>query len=282
MPISFRSSIAGLVVALTACAQPAPQPQVVYVQAPAGREAPAAPAAPPAPTVTARVRVIHASPDPVAAHVAVYMDNGTIPVIRDLAYRTGVGYELIGAGTHVVQARFPTAPPTTPPVLSYNTPNFAQDHWYTVIAHGLASEPQGPPVGFAPEEDPGAPLDATRAAVRVFHAMVGAPTVDVCLGSTPLFGGVGYGQWSNAASGRYALASAGPQQVTFRQHASSVCSGRALGGVQLNLGAGANYTLVAIGRIARIGAVAAQEVLVCNDAPLSAPSQCVPTPFVPM
>lgn len=281
MPISVRTSLAGVVAALCACAQPAPQPQVVYVQAPAGAEAPA-PAAPAAPAATARVRVIHASPDPVAAHVAVYMDNGTVPVIRDLAYRTGVGYEPIGAGAHVVQARFPTAPPTTPPVLSYNTPSFVQDRWYTVIAHGLASEPQGPPVSFSPEEDPGAPLDSSRAAVRVFHAMVGAPTVDVCLGSLPLVRGVAYGQWSAGTNGRYALATPGAQQVTFRQHGSSPCSGRSLGGIQLNLGAGTNYTLVAIGRIARIGALAAQEVLVCNDAPLTAPSQCVPTAIVPM
>lgn len=273
-----RSSVlGGLVAGIMACEQPAPPPPVV-VAAPSGGEAVAAPVAPQA---VARVRVIHASPDPLAAHVAVYMDNSTTAVIRDLAYRTGVGYEAIGAGAHVVQARFPSAPPTSPPVLSYNTPNFEANHWYTVIAHGLASEPQGPPVGFAPEEDPSAPIDPSRAALRLFHAVVGGPSVDACVGGAPVLAGVAYGQWSVGSNGRYGVVAPGPQQIVFRQHAGAPCSGRALGGVQAMLSPGANYTVVAIGRVGRIGAVTL-EALVCTDSPLSGPSQCGAVAITPM
>lgn len=270
-------SLAIFVVMVAGCAQP-PPPPVVMAAAPVGAEASAAPAPPGG---SARVRVIHASPDPLAAHVAVYMDNALVPVIRDLAYRTGVGYEPIAAGVHVVQARFPSAPPTTPPVLSYNTPNFVAERWYTVVAHGIASEPQGPPVGFSPEEDPGAAVDPSRAAIRVFHAVVGAPAVDICLGSTPVVANIAYGQWSTGTHGRYALATPGPSQLSVRAHGGSPCSGRALGGFGLNLTAGANHTLVALGRVARIGGVA-QEILVCNDAPLTAPTQCGVVPLAPM
>ena len=106
MPVCARPTLAaGLALSLLACAQPAPAP-VVMAQ-PSGAEVVAA--APAAPSAIARVRVIHASPDPLAAHVAVYLDNSTTAVIPNLGYRTGVGYEAIGAGVHVVQARFPSA-----------------------------------------------------------------------------------------------------------------------------------------------------------------------------
>lgn len=278
MPFSVRSLlVGGLMAGTISCAEPAPSPPIP-VAAPSGAERPM-PAS--APEATARVRVIHASPDPLAAHVAVYMDNSTTAVIRDLAYRTGVGYEAIGAGAHVVQARFPSAPPTSPPVLSYNTPNFMANHYYTVIAHGLASEPQGPPVGFSPEEDPLAPIDPSRAAIRVFHAVVGAPSVDVCVGGAPLVAGLAYGQWSVGSSGRYAVAAPGMQQIALRQHGGAPCSGRALGGVQANLSPGTNYTVVAIGRAGRLGSVPL-EALVCNDSPLVGPSQCGAVPLSPM
>lgn len=278
MPVCARPSLAaGLALSLVACAQPAPAP--VAVAQPSGSEVVAA--APAAPSAIARVRVIHASPDPLAAHVAVYLDNSTTAVIPNLGYRTGVGYEAIGAGVHVVQARFPSAPPTSPPVLSYNTPNFQEGRWYTVVAHGLASEPQGPPVGFSPEEDPGAPVDPSRAALRLFHAVVGGPAVDICVGGAPALAGVAYGQWSNGASGRYAAVNPGAQQVVVRQHGGAPCSGRALGGFQANLAPGTNYTVVAIGRVGRIGAVTL-EALICNDAPLTAPSQCAAAPLTPM
>lgn len=280
MPLNTPRFLVVGVLATTmfACAQPAPTAQVV-APAPSGAEVRVA-APPQAPTAVARVRVIHASPDPLAAHVAVYMDNGTVPVIRDLAYRTGVGYEPIAAGPHVVQARFPSAPPTSPPVLSYNTPNFQANQWYTVVAHGLASEPQGPPVGFSPDSDPSAPLNPSGAALRVFHALVGGPPVDVCVGATPAFAGVAYGQWSNGPSGHYALVPPGMHQVTLRQHAGAPCAGRVLGGFQANLAVGTNYTVVALGRLAHIGGVAL-EALVCNDSPLAGSSQCAATPITP-
>lgn len=213
-----------------------------------------------------------------AAGVTAYLDNGTTPV-ANLRYRAAEGYTRLPAGVHTVQARLPNMPPTAPPVLQWTTPAFQADHAYTIIAHGLASELSGPPVTFAPDEDTLAPAPAGSARVRFFHALVGAPAVDVCVGTMPAFSAVSYGQWGNGAQGHYAMAPAGNATLTVRRAGGAPCTGQPLGTVAAAVPSGANVTLVAVGRIAHGRGGVTPEVLLCQDQPLTTPSQCFASPL---
>lgn len=274
MSHAARAAAVAVAAVFAACAQqPAPQPQ--YAQQPAPPPPPAQPAQP---AGTALVRVIHASPDPMAAGVTAYLDNGTTPV-ANLTYRAAEGYTRLPAGTHTVQARLPNMPPTAPPVLQWTTPAFQPEHAYTVIAHGLASELSGPPVTFVPEEDTLQPAPAGSARLRFFHALVGGPAVDVCLGNAAAFANVSYGQWGSGSEGRYAVAPAGNGTLTVRRAGGAPCTGQPVGSVSAAVPPGANVTLVAVGRLAHGRGAVAPEVLVCQDQPLAGPSRCAPTPL---
>lgn len=267
-----------LPLALAACSTPAPQ--AARPQPTSGAQA--LPPPPPPPPPSALVRVIHASPDPMAQAVLAYMDNGQTPALPELRYRAAVGYAPVPPGAHAVQARLPGMSPSMPAPINWNTPDLQAGRAYTIVAHGLASDLSGPQVTFAHEEDAAAAPTPGRANVRFFHALVGGGTVDVCLGgTTPAFVGVAYGSFGTAhgTTGRYVGASPGAQTVTFRAHApaASPCAGRVVGSVPVQLADGATVTLVAVGRIARGPSAVAPEVLVCNDAPPGA-SQCAPVP----
>ena len=237
------------------------------------------PAAPQVPANSALVRVIHASPDTMARAVAAYLDNSQTAIVPNLEYRSAAGYNPVPAGTHTVQARLAGMPASTPPALSWNTPAFLAGHAYTIIAHGIASEFGGnTPVTFSPEEDSLTAPAPGRTNIRFFHALVGGPAVDVCVnGTIPAFVSASYGTWANAfgTSTRYAAASPGAVNVSLRASGGGApCGGRVLGTVQTSLPDRSNLTVIAIGRSGR----GTPEVLVCTDAPLTVPSQCVTAP----
>ncbi|MBI5512571.1 MAG: DUF4397 domain-containing protein [Deltaproteobacteria bacterium] len=256
------------------CATAPPAPAPLPAQPPP-------PMAPPPPPAVARVRVIHASPEPLAQTVVVYLDNAPTPVIPALQYRTAVGYADIPVGTHTVQARLPNQPPTSPPALNWQTPVFEEHHTYTIVAHGLALEQ--PAVTFAPEEDRGLAPAAGTSTVRFFHAVVGIPPVDVCLTSgASVFTNVPYGQWGTGASGGHSTTSpGGAVTLVLRVAGGNACTGRVLGRVDGTLPAGANMSFVAVGRVVPRGVGgqgAPLELLACTDAPLDGPSTCTPVP----
>ncbi len=251
------------------------------VQAPTGPVVVNTAAVPPptAPGTGARVRVVHASPDGMAANVVVYLDNQSSPAIPNIQYRQAVGYVEAAAGPHSVQARLPGFPPTSPPVLSWNTPSFAAGHAYTIVAHGLASDLSGPPVGFFALEDETTAPAPPAARARFFHALIGAHNVDICAGNAVVFGNVAYGRWGTGANGPYMLGPAGPVAFTVRTaNDRAPCTGAALGNVSVTLPPGTNHTLIAVGAPSRRPSVPG-EVLVCRDTPLEGPASCTPTPI---
>lgn len=251
---------------------PPPPPPAPVVEEP--------PPPPPRPIGNASVRVIHASPDSMASRVAVWMDDGQAPIIDALQYRTAEGYRPLPAGPHTVAARVPGATAASPPVLTWTTPDFQVDHAYTVIAHGIASDPSGPAVSFAPEEDQTDAPDAAQATVRLFHAVVRAPSVELCRDAASVFSGaVAYGQWAAGSAGRYATTAPGAVTLTVRASGATPCTGRRLGAARVQLAPGTRTSLVLVGRVSSAADRVPLEVLACRDLPLEGPSQCAPSPL---
>lgn len=275
-------SVYGVVVtvALGAC-QTAGPTGVVYTQPPTAtvESAPGVETGPVAPGAGARVRVIHASPDTMASNVVIYLDNARTPAVPNIAYRQAVGYQAASAGSHLVQARLPGFAADSPPVLSWSTPAFAAGRAYTVVAYGLASELAGPPVAFAAVEDLNEGPAAPAAQMRFFHALVGAPPVDLCTTGTVVFQNVRYGTWGSAASGRYMPGPSGPAVFAVRQSGGAPCAGQVVGSVRLNFAAGSNSTLIAVGRAGAGRSNIAPDLLHCTDTPLAGPSSCTPQPL---
>ncbi len=235
----------------------------------------------------AHVRAIHASPDPLAAAVVVYLDNQTTPVISSLGFRSAVGYRDIAAVQHTVQVRLPGIPATTPPQLSWTTPVLQADHTYTIVAIGLALE--APAVTFVLDEDPGTLADAGHANVRFMDAYVGAPSIELCGNDgTALFSDVGYGTFGAAGGNpdvHYAMVPAGTANLIVRMHGhDGPCTGHPLGAVNVPLQDRANQTLIVVGREVRRGTgnqAVAPQVLSCQDAPLAgADARCATLPIV--
>ncbi len=267
----------------TACETQQSAPVTPQPEASSGGSAAATPGAPSA--TMAHVRAIHASPDPLASSVVVYLDGSMTPVIPNLSFRNAVGYSDIPPGQHAVQVRLPGIPASTPPSLTWTTPVLQPDHTYTIIAIGLALE--APAVTFASEEDTATVPDPGHANVRFFHALVGTGAVDVCNATgTPLFANVGYGTYGISfadSTQHYVNAPSGTASLLIRQHAPGACSGRPLGAVDVSVVDRTNITLVATGREARHGAGAQSvppQMLSCQDAPLAGSSaSCTAIPI---
>jgi hypothetical protein len=262
-----------LPLALAGCASSPTTTQTAVVTTPP-------PPPPPPPAPSAFVRVIHASPDTFAQVVQAYLDNGQVPAVPDLAFKSAAGYTPIPAGAHTVQARVPGMSPAQPAPINWTTPELQPGRAYTIIAHGLASDLTGPQVTFSHDEDAMTPAPAGRANVRFFHALVGGGVVDVCLnGATPAFPAVTYGTFANAAGvpGHYAGVAPGTASMSFRASVAgrAPCTGRVVGTVDVPIVSGSTITLVAVGRIARPPLAVTPEVLVCTDG-APQPSSCSP------
>jgi hypothetical protein len=237
--------------------------------------------------------VLHASPDPALATVAVYVNDGATPAIASLAYRNAAGYAELPTGNLNVALRPAAAAPTTPPSLAGLAQTLEADKHYTVIAFGQQGPgPAGGQLALASTEDNNAEPEAGHARVRFFHALLGAGTVDACVpGGAPgspaqaLFSNAAFGRWGPLPSGPdfYASVPAGSEiTVQLRAHAATACTGRVLGQVTLNPPERSVLTLVAVGRsVAAAGRPASREFLVCTDAPLTGPSLCLAMPVRP-
>ncbi len=256
-------------------------------EAPAGgMTASSGPTASPPPPAAAHVRVIHASPEAAAATVAVYMDTGATPAIPSLAYKAAAGYADAPAGQHAVAVRPAAAAADSAPAISAQTPALEGDHYYTAIAHGLASAHNALAISFA--EDNGARPEAGHAALRFFHALNGVAAVDLCLpgataraAGTPVFTNVAYGAFATPASGsgQYADVPAGSAvRIQVRAHAATACSGAVAGVVTITPEDRSVVTAVAVGNAGRPAVT--KEVLVCTDAPaVTGASSCTAVPI---
>ncbi len=180
---------------------------------------------------TARLRIIHASPD--APAVDVWVDGRVAG--KELTFGKSSGYLDVPAGK-VSVAIAPTG--STKPVAGPATLEFAPGSLTTVAAIGLAGGGE-PGLSLLTLED-GAPR-ADQARLRVIHAAPGAPAVDVWLGGKPAIQALAYGKATDVIE-----LSDGTFPVEIRVAGTD---DRVYGPLDLALKAGRSTTVFAIGRV---------------------------------
>jgi hypothetical protein len=180
---------------------------------------------------TARVRVVHASPD--APAVDVYADGAK--VLTNVAYKGSSDYLTVPAGAHNFKVFATGANPTTgTPVINADaTLDAGKD--YTVAAIGKLAQ-----IKALVLVDNNATPAAGEAHVRVVHASPDAPAVDIAVKGGPVL-------FPNLAFGKDAGPSpvdAGTYDLEVRPTGTTTVA-LAINGVQLQ--AGKIYTIFAVG-----------------------------------
>lgn len=268
--LTVRSSAVLIALSLTfvvGCGAPAAEPEPEVTQ---GAEVEPPPAPPPPPPAPATLRLVHASPDPAAATVSLAPAVGEA-VVSDLAYRSGSPYVELAPGAQTLSLRGLASVETgEAPELASIPVELESTRSYTAILHGL---PAGEPaLAVLPLEDRTARPAEGMAALRFFHALVGVPSVDVCRpGATPrepaqpIAAAVAPGTLAASDAAGFVEVPAGAElAIQLRQQHATPCRGRVLGVARIIPTAGADHTLVAIGRTT--GAPRAdRELLVCLD-----------------
>jgi hypothetical protein len=128
---------------------------------------------------TARLRLVHASPD--APNVDIYANGGLL--LADVPWLAATGYLAVPPGTYTVDIRAAGASPSSAPAFSV-TVDLDADIDYTAIAAGLlgSSDPADAFRVLALADDFGGPSSASWRA-RIVHAGANAPTVSVDVGN---------------------------------------------------------------------------------------------------
>lgn len=230
---------------------------------------------PEAPPPTASVRVIHASPDRAAARVDVYVGSNGTPGATALEYKHAAGPLTVPTGEQDIALRAAGAANDAAPLYRHASPALEASRTYTAIAHGLAGNAQTPVAVAAAADDDTAPEDG-HARVRLFHAIAGLGTVDVCTApvaarpaaagrpavaaqpARAIFGDAGYGAFTDYVS----VPAGAAVTLQLRAHAARQCAGLLRGTVTLTPAAGV-ATLVATGRVAPGPNNVARALLVC-------------------
>ena len=258
----FRLRAALLTLLLAACGGHRPRP-IIELPPP-----PPPPSGPPAP-----LRVIHASPDPTVAHVALTVDSRIAE--QDLAFGACTDYGEVEAGSHVVAILPRQLPPSTPPPLS-ETYHLVGPDPSTLIIHGIVGGSPG--LGFTYTSDTADDPDPGKSRLRFFHASVGLGSIEVCVAreghsshrpGSPVFLPSDEGAFLRSATpgaiGPWAQLPAGPTTLQLRipdeEHA---CHGTELGSATFDVPEMSRLTLVAVGRVDADPAVD-PAILVCTD-----------------
>jgi hypothetical protein len=137
-------------------------------------------------TNTVLLRAIHASPD--APAVDVYANDGTTPLVEDLAYGEVTGYLDIPEGTYNIQLRAAGSAASTMPVYETGDLTLSENDIVTALATGfLGSNDVADEFRILPLFEEFTSAGAGTARVRVVHASPDAPTVaiDVANDGTP-------------------------------------------------------------------------------------------------
>lgn len=249
-----------LALSFVACGGPAEENSEV-VETTGAEEPPPPPPPPPPP---ARVRVIHAAFDPLAAAVGIAFD-GEAPLITDLAYQRASDYVELPAGTHALSLIGADGSE----ILAWTAPELTQESFTTIVL----SSAEIMPVAFAVSADLPEPPGGNFAALRVFHALEGLGTLDVCIAGESaradgvlLFRAVAPSSFAGEEGARYAeLPASGETTLQLRATHARTCHGRVQGVARFTPIAGNRYTLVAVGRDARPRID--REFLICADPP---------------
>jgi hypothetical protein len=206
---------------------------------------------------TARVRVVHASPN--APAVDVYLDGSLVDGLSNVPFFTVSGYLEIPAGERRIQVTPAGAGPDQA-VIDASVP-FTGGNAYTVAAVGLLEN-----ISAEVIEDDLSELEGSEARVTVYHFSPDAPAVDVKLADgTILLDSIDFGSSSSidVGAGTYDLL------VTPAGEAEPVVIN--LAGTTVE--AGNNYDVFAYGTLANIG-----PALSVNGAPVSEPGTGAPAP----
>jgi hypothetical protein len=183
---------------------------------------------------TARVRVVHASPD--APAVDVLVQNN--PAFTNVAFARATEFAALPAGTYDVKVV--PAGATSPVVIEANL-TLAGGTDYTVVATGLLANIA--PVGLTAS---GGRPAAGKAWVRFLHASPDAPAVDIAVKGGPvLFPNVPFRQGT-----QYLEVPAGTYDLEARPAGSSAV---ALPIPGVSLADGGVYTAYAVGLLADVG-----------------------------
>lgn len=177
----------------------------------------------------AKIRVGHFSPD--APAVDIYVDGRK--TFAQVRFPLMSAYTPVAAGKHTVDVRAAGSPSTDPALISVAA-DLLPGKPYLVAALGPAAALQGALI-----EDDITPPAPGKSKVRVIHAAVGGPPVDVVVaGSTKLFEGVEFGK-----AAPYSEVEATKYDLSVREAGKST----QLVGKVVSLQAGGVYTIVAIG-----------------------------------
>jgi hypothetical protein len=137
-------------------------------------------------TNTVLLRAIHASPD--APPVDVYANDGTTPLVEDLAYGDVTGYLDVPEGTYNIQLRAAGSAASTMPVYETGDLTLSEGDIVTALATGfLGSNDAADEFRILPLFEDFTSAGAGTARVRIVHASPDAPTVaiDVANDGTP-------------------------------------------------------------------------------------------------
>lgn len=131
---------------------------------------------------TAKIRVVHASPD--APNVDVYVEGVAAPVITNLAYGASSPYLTVNVGTYNFQVRAAGDPATKAPVFSTGALPLGKDAQITAVAAGLlASTAADSKFRILPLAEQFVSGGAGKVSVRIVHASPDAPAVGVDVGN---------------------------------------------------------------------------------------------------
>ena len=130
---------------------------------------------------TARIRVVHASPD--APAVDVYARGSNQPLVAGLAYGQASPYVTVDEGTYTLEVK-PAGQPGAEPAFTTGPVWVGDEKSYTAVAAGfLASTAEGDRFRVLALEDGFATPGNDEVRVRVVHASADAPTVGIDIGA---------------------------------------------------------------------------------------------------
>jgi len=203
---------------------------------------------------TARLRVVHASPDAPAVDVTV--DGGDDALFDGVEYGQS-GYVTVPAGEYTVEIRGDTETNDGDVVASFDLA-LGAGGVYTAFAGGyLASDDDDRAFDLFVAQDAGEVMDMDPASLRVAHLSPNAPNVDVYVDETAVLEDVPFGAVSN-----YLTVPAGAHQVaiTAAGDADTVVFDE-----ELTVAAGTHYTAAAVGELGDDDDDRPFEVLVLED-----------------
>lgn len=218
---------------------------------------------------TARVRVVHASPD--APAVDVYLNDSK--AITNLAFKASSDFAAVPAGSYAVKV---TATGATDAVISATLPLEAGQS-YTVVAVGRLAD-----ITARVYQDDTSALAAGKARLRVIHASPNTPGVDVAVTGGPVL--ITNLAFPNASDNL--TVDAGTYNVEVRPTGTQTA---ALSAPGLALDAGKYYTVLAVGLLGEtpalellpiVDTLAAQPTAEATVAPMAPVAEATATPVM--